>query len=427
VNVLVVGGGAREHAIAWKIRQSPLVDELYVAPGNAGTAAIATNIPVSTTDIEGQAQASREHGVDLTVVGPEAPLAAGIVDCFQEQRLAIFGPTKDAARIESSKSFAKELMAKHGIPTGRTEMFDSYREASSYVKSQSYPMVVKADGLAAGKGVTVAKTEEEAVRALQECLVDRVFGEAGDIVLVEECLVGREVSVFAFTDGDVVSSLAAACDYKRAHDGDTGPNTGGMGSYSPPPFWTPELAREVQETIMVPTVRALAQAGCAFKGVLYGGLMVTADGPKVLEFNCRLGDPETQVILPRLKTDLVDILLAVAEGTLNQTQIEWSTDACVGVVMAPGGYPSGYAIGIPILGLTRAENHGLVFHAGTRQEKDKKDKGSAVVTDGGRVLTVVGRGPGIGEARARAYEGVSRIHLEDGFYRRDIAAGIENR
>ena len=423
MRVLVVGGGAREHAIAWKIRQSPLVDGLYVAPGNAGTAAIATNLPVSATDIEGQARVAREYSVDLTVVGPEAPLDEGIVDCFHEQGLAIFGPTKEAARIESSKSFAKELMAKHGIPTGRTEVFESYREACSYVRSQAFPLVVKADGLAAGKGVTVAKTEEEAVKALHECLMERIFGAAGDIVLVEECLVGTEVSVFAFTDGDVVSSLVAACDYKRAHDGDTGPNTGGMGSYSPPPFWTAELAQEVRETIMVPTVRALAQTGCHYRGVLYGGLMVTADGPKVLEFNCRLGDPETQVILPRLTTDLVEMLLAVADGTLSRTPIEWSRDACVGVVMAPGGYPGRYATGVPISGLAEAETHGLVFHAGTRQEKEE---GSAVVTDGGRVLTMVGRGPGIGEAKARAYEGVAQIHLDGGFYRKDIAAGIEN-
>ena len=424
MKVLIVGGGAREHAIAWKIRQSPLVDGLYVAPGNAGTAAISVNLPVSATDIEGQARAAREHGVDLTVVGPEAPLAAGIVDCFLENGLAIFGPTREAARIESSKSFAKELMAKHSIPTGRTEVFSSYREACSYVKSQNFPLVVKADGLAAGKGVTVATTEEEAVKALHECLVERVFGAAGDLMLVEECLVGREVSVFAFTDGDVVSSLVAACDYKRAHDGDTGPNTGGMGSYSPPPFWTAELAREVQETIMVPAVRALAQEGCHYRGVLYGGLMVTQEGPKVLEFNCRLGDPETQVILPRLTTDLVEILLAVADGTLRKTSIEWSTDACVGVVMAPGGYPGRYATGVTISGLRLAETHGLVFHAGTRQEKEE---GSAVVTDGGRVLTMVGRGPGMDEARARAYEGVAQIHLEGGFYRGDIAASIEDR
>ena len=419
--MLVVGNGAREHAIAWKIRQSALLDELFVAPGNAGTAAIATNIPVQASDIEGQARAAREHGVDLTVIGPEVPLAAGIVDCFQEQGLAVFGPTRKAARIESSKLFAKELMAKHGIPTGRYEVFDSYDEACSYVKSQALPLVVKADGLAAGKGVTVARTEAEAMNALHECLVERVFGTSGDLVLVEECLTGPEVSVFAFTDGETLSPLVAACDYKRAYDGNEGPNTGGMGSYSPPPFWTAALEQGVRERIMEPTVKALAQEGCAFNGVLYGGLMLTEDGPKVIEFNCRMGDPETQVIMPRLKTDLVEILLSIANGTLNKTSIKWSTEACVGVAMASGGYPGSYATGLPISGLAEAEARGLVFHAGTRQEEEERSK---IVTDGGRVLTVVGKGSSMNEARAQAYEGIAQIRLEGGFYRRDIAAGI---
>ena len=421
MKVLVVGNGAREHAIAWKIRQSALLDELFVAPGNAGTAAIATNIPVQASDIEGQARAAREHGVDLTVIGPEVPLAAGIVDCFQEQGLAVFGPTREAARIESSKVFAKELMAKHGILTGRYEVFDSYDEACSYVKSQALPLVVKADGLAAGKGVTVARTEAEAMKALHKCLVERVFGTSGDLVLVEECLTGPEVSVFAFTDGETLSPLVAACDYKRAYDGNEGPNTGGMGSYSPPPFWTAALEQGVRERIMEPTVKALAQEGCAFNGVLYGGLMLTEDGPKVIEFNCRMGDPETQVIMPRLKTDLVEILLSIARGTLNKTSIKWSTEACVGVAMASGGYPGSYATGLPISGLAEAEARGLVFHAGTRQEEEKRSK---IVTDGGRVLTVVGKGSSMNEARAQAYEGIAQIRLEGGFYRRDIAAGI---
>ncbi|MDP6494468.1 MAG: phosphoribosylamine--glycine ligase, partial [Dehalococcoidia bacterium] len=418
MKVLVVGNGAREHAIAWKIRQSPLVDELFVAPGNAGTAAIATNIPVSATDIEEQMKVAIQHGIDLTVVGPEAPLAAGIVDRFQEQDLPVFGPTKGAARIESSKVFAKELMAKHGIPTGRYAVFDSYGEACSYVKSQALPVVVKADGLAAGKGVAVAKTEEEAVKALQECLVERVFGVSGDWVLVEECLAGPEVSVFAFTDGETLSPLVTACDYKRAFDRDEGPNTGGMGSYSPPPFWSLEMEQEVREKIMEPTVRALAQEGCPFRGVLYGGLMLTEDGPKVIEFNCRLGDPETQVILPRLKEDLVEIIVSVVNGMLNKTSIAWSDEACVGVVMVPGGYPGSYATGMAISGLDEANTKGLVLHAGTRQE------GLVTITDGGRTLTVVGKGRNLEEARSQAYEGISHIQLEGGFFRRDIAAGI---
>jgi phosphoribosylamine--glycine ligase len=424
VNILVVGNGAREHAIAWKLKQSPLVDELFVAPGNAGTAAIATNIAVAASDIEGQAKTAREHGVDLTVVGPEGPLAAGIVDVFKKQELAVFGPNRDAARIESSKVFAKELMNKYGIPTGEYEIFDSYDEACRYVKSHAYPLVIKADGLAAGKGVTVAKTEEEAVKALHECLVQRVFDTSGDHVLVEECLVGLEVSVFAFTDGEAMSPMVAACDYKRAFDGDQGPNTGGMGSYSPPPFWTAELEREVYEKIMEPTVRAMAQEGCPYSGVLYGGLILTNEGPKVIEFNSRLGDPETQVILPRLKTDLVEILLAVADGKLNKTSITWGTEACVGVAMASGGYPGSYETGFPISGLAQAEAPRLVFHAGTRHEKGKE---SATLTDGGRVLTVVGKGFNMKEARKQAYEGIARIHFEGGFYRSDIAVGIDNR
>jgi phosphoribosylamine--glycine ligase len=281
--------------------------------------------------------------------------------------------------------------------------------------------VVKADGLAAGKGVTVAKSLEEAVEALRDCMVERVFGPAGDLVLVEECLVGREVSVFAFTDGETMSPMIAACDYKRAYDGDEGPNTGGMGSYSPPELWSAELEGEVEERVMMPTVRALAQEGCPFKGVLYGGLILTQDGPKVVEFNCRLGDPEAQVILPRLSSDIMELFLAVIEGNLIQTPITWSDEACVGVVIAPGGYPGAYATGHTVSGISQAEEHGLVFHAGTDAVDGEAPR---VVTSGGRTFTVVGSGRSLGEARGRAYEGVSHIHFEGGFYRRDIAAGI---
>ena len=421
MKILIVGNGAREHAIAWKINQSPLVDCLYVAPGNAGTAKVATNIPILPTDIEGQASAAIEYGIDLTIVGPEAPLAAGIVDYFYDRGLAVFGPTKSAARIESSKVFAKQLMTTHGIPTGRAEIFDSYSEARSYVNSQTYPVVVKADGLAAGKGVTVARTKEEAMKALNECMVERIFGAAGDRVILEECLTGKEISIFTFTDGESMSPFVAACDYKRAYDGDNGPNTGGMGSYSPPEFWTAELEREILETIMRPIVNALAQTGSPYKGVLYGGLMCTENGPKVIEFNCRMGDPETQVILPRLTTDLVKIMLSVTNGTLNETPIEWSSEACVGVVMASEGYPGDYTTGISISGLAQASDNGLVFHAGTKQvHEDISD----TITNGGRVLTVVGRGPKIDTARTQAYESIARIQIDGGFYRRDIAAVI---
>ena len=418
MKALVVGGGAREHAIAWKLRRSHLVEELYVAPGNAGTADIATNLPIADTDLDGLARVAKQHGVDLTVVGPEVPLAMGIVDHFQAAGLTVFGPTQAAARIESSKVFAKELMLKYGVPTGRAEVFDSYEEADRYVREHSPPLVVKADGLAAGKGVTVADTRQAAVNALRECMVDRVFGSSGDRVLVEECLRGREVSVFAFVDGETVSPMVAACDYKRAHDGDRGPNTGGMGAYSPPEFWKADLERKVRDTIIEPVARALAKEGCPYRGVLYGGLILTDDGPKVIEFNCRLGDPEAQVLLPRLSSDLAEILVAVLDGKLSETTTEWSSDACVGVAVASGGYPASYETGFAISGLSQARETAEVFHAGTRAGAD-----GGPVTSGGRVLTVVGRGSSLEEARARAYRSVESISFAGGFYRRDIAAG----
>ena len=419
MRALVVGGGAREHTIAWKLRQSALVEELYVAPGNAGTADIATNLPVADTDLEGLAQAARQHGIDLTVVGPEVPLDMGIVDHFQAAGLRIFGPSQAAARIESSKVFAKELMLRHGIPTGRAEVFDSYEQAEAYVRKHSTPLVVKADGLAAGKGVTVAGTRQAAVNALRECMVDRVFGASGDRVLVEECLSGREVSVFAFVDGETVSPLVAACDYKRAHDGDRGPNTGGMGAYSPPEFWDADLEERVRDTIMVPVARALVNEGCPYQGVLYGGLMLTEDGPKVIEFNCRLGDPEAQALLPRLSSDLAEILASVLENKLSETPILWSGDACVAVAVASGGYPGSYETGFAITGLSQAQETSEVFHAGTRLADD----GAGPVTSGGRVLTVVGKGQSLAEARRQAYNSVEKISFAGGFYRKDIAAG----
>ena len=419
MKVLVVGGGAREHAIAWKLSGSPLVDALYVAPGNAGTAAVAENVPVLDTDLDGLARSARDLGVDVTVVGPEIPLAMGIVDRFQAEGLRIFGPTAAAARIESSKVFAKELMLRHGIPTGRAEVFESYDDAARFVRKLSPPLVVKADGLAAGKGVTVARTVDEALLALRECMVDRVFGDSGERVLVEEWLTGLEVSVFAFVDGESVSPLAAACDYKRAHDGDRGPNTGGMGAYSPPVFWNDALERDIRERVMLPVARAMAWEDSPFSGILYGGLMLTEDGPKVIEFNCRLGDPEAQVLLARLRTDLASIVLATLDGQLSETPIEWTDDACVGVVVASGGYPGSYVTGLPVAGLSEAASFGEVFHAGTRAA----DGGSAeAVTSGGRVLTVVGSGGSLAEAREWAYGGAAKVSFDGAFYRSDIAA-----
>jgi phosphoribosylamine--glycine ligase len=356
-----------------------------------------------------------EKDIDLTVVGPEAPLADGIVDRFQKSGIPIFGVTRAAAHIESSKVFAKELMQKYNIPCARGAAFSSYTEAEKYVKQLSPPVVVKADGLAAGKGVTIADSITQALDALSNIMETRVFGAAGDRVVIEEYLTGRELSAFAFTDTRTVIPMAAACDYKPVFDGDKGPNTGGMGSYSLPHFDSSQLAKTITETIMKPTVQAMAQEKRPYRSVLYGGLMVTDDGPKVLEFNARFGDPETQVILPLLKTDLVDIILAVINDNLDQINIEWSGDACVGVVMTSGGYPADYKTGFLISGLNSLDKDILVFHASTRLESEQ------VLTNGGRVLTVVARGKTIAEAREKVYANVTRIHFEGCHYRKDIA------
>ena len=417
MNVLIVGNGAREHAIAWKLRQSRGVGELFIAPGNAGTAALGANIACSATDLDGLVRAAREHKAGLTVVGPETPLAAGIVDRFRTEDLPVFGPTKAAARLEYSKAFAKELMQRHGIPTAKTRVFTNPDEAKRYVASASVPLVVKVDGLAAGKGVTVCTTREQATEAIAEAMETKAFGAAGERVLVEECLVGREVSVFAFTDGRHLSPLVAACDYKRLLDGDAGPNTGGMGSYSPPEFWDERLASQAMDLVMRPTVSAMAHEGNPYTGVLYAGLMLTTDGLKVLEFNCRLGDPETQVLLPRLQTDLLELLLATVSGRLDQCAVRWTAEACVGVVLASGGYPGEYRRGVRIQGLESVPESAVVFHAGT-----KPGSGGAPVTDGGRVMTVCALGASLAEARKKAYEGVSLIQFDDMYFRRDIAA-----
>lgn len=416
MRILVVGSGAREHAITWKLSQSPLVEDLVVAPGNAGTAEIASNVDVDPEDLDGLLKVAKDEAVDLTVVGPEAPLAAGIADRFQDAGLPIFGPTREAARIESSKLFAKRLMLDSGIPTSAARAFSSFGEASEYVEGLAMPVVVKADGLAAGKGVVVADTRDEAVDALHACLEARVFGAAGEVVLIEECLVGREVSVFAFVDGAHVSSMVAACDYKRAGDGDAGPNTGGMGSFTPPSFWDDDLQHRVRTEIMEPATAALAERGSPYTGVLYAGIMVTEEGPRVFEFNCRLGDPETQVVLPRLKTDLAEVMMCTARGSLSDLCVDWGTEAAVGVVVASGGYPGSYDTGFQIDGLESMED-AVVFHAGTRP-----DARGEVLTDGGRVLTVVSTADSVEEARRRVYGNVSRIGFRESFYRTDIAA-----
>ena len=416
MKVLLIGSGGREHAIAWKLAQSQLVDELIVAPGNAGTAEIGSNVDVDSEDLDGVIALARDRAVDLTVVGPEAPLAAGIADMFHDAGLALFGPTQAAARIESSKSFAKEVMLEAGVPTSSARTFTSFREASEYVRDTQLPVVVKADGLTGGKGVAVADTFDEAIDALRDRLESKEFGAAGELVLIEECLVGREVSVFAFVDGTHVSSMVAACDYKRAGDGDVGPNTGGMGSFTPPSFWDDELEHRVRRQIMEPVARALVDRGTPYLGVLYAGIMVTEEGPKVYEFNCRLGDPETQVILPRLKTDLAEVMMAAARGRLADVDVDWGAEAGVAVVVASSDYPGQYTTGFPIDGLDAVEG-ATVFHAGT-----KTGEPHGVLTDGGRVLTVVSMGGSVDEARRTVYENLSRIRFKGSFYRTDIAA-----
>ena len=416
LKVLVIGGGAREHTLAWKLAQSPNVLEICVAPGNAGTGFVAKNLDIKPDELESLARAARERRIDLTVVGPEAPLATGIVDLFQARGIPVFGPSKEATRIESSKVFAQGLMKKYGIPCAGSRSFSSFAEAKDYVKTQQTPIVVKADGLAAGKGSVVAGSTAEALTALSDIMEKRIFGEAGDQVLVEECLQGKEVSLLAFSDGKTVVPMVPACDYKRACDGDEGPNTGGMGSYSPPKLFGSEMINRVMDTILEPTVRAMAKEGKPYKGVLYAGLMLTEEGPKALEFNARFGDPESQVMLPLLKSDLVEIMLAVLDERLDKTQIEWSDEACVGVVMASGGYPGSYKTGFPIKGLDKVDDDILVFHAGTRESE------GIIYTDGGRVLTVTATGGTIAEAGDRVYSNIRRIHFEGCHNRHDIGA-----
>lgn len=411
-----MGGGAREHTLVWKLAQSPKVKEIFAAPGNAGTARLAQNLDIKAEDIEGLLKAAKDLKIDLTVVGPEAPLAAGIADRFLASGLAIFGASQKAAEVESSKVFAKELMQKHGIPCGQSASFTNYQQAKEYLQRQKPPIVVKADGLAAGKGVIIAESVPEAQEALASIMERKTLGTAGDRVLIEEHLVGREMSTFVFTDGRTVVPMVPACDYKRIFDGDQGPNTGGMGSYSPPPFYNEALAHIIANTIMEPAIMALGDANRTYSGVLYGGLMITNNLPKVLEFNARFGDPETQVVLPRLKTDIVDIMLAVVDNKLDTINIEWSDDACVGVVLASAGYPGSYNTGYAISGLDEVDKDIMVFHAGTKAGLEGQ-----VLTSGGRVMTIAATGKNLNEARERVYKNIPRIHFEGCQYRRDIA------
>ena len=418
MKILLVGSGAREHAMAWKISQSDTSCDIYVAPGNAGISQIAKNIPVKADDIDAIVEIAKDLQIGLTVVGPEVPLANGIADKFHESGLLIFGPSMAASRIESSKIFAKDLMNVHGIPTAKSEIFDDHNLALEYVTQCEMPVVIKADGLTAGKGVTVAESIEECASAINRQMVLKEFDSAGKRVLIEEHLEGTEVSVFGFVDGVYVSPMVAACDYKRLREGDTGPNTGGMGSYSPPPknIWNESLDRQVRVQIMEPIAKAMAIEGFPYHGVLYAGLMITPDGPKVIEFNCRLGDPEAQVILPRLKTDLLQVMMSVARGTLDEVTVEWDSISCVGVVIASSGYPAKYDVGYLINGLDDVNS--TVFHGGTKFAEGMPD--NHIVSDGGRVLTVSAVGNTSEEARSNVYADVERISFTGSFYRSDI-------
>lgn len=414
MKVLVVGGGGREHALVWKLKQSPRVKEIFCAPGNAGIAALATCVNISAEDIPGLLAFAKDKGIDLTLVGPEAPLCAGIADRFQEAGLKIFGPSRAAAEIEGSKVVAKDIMAKYGIPTARYAVFTSSEDAAQYINQIGAPCVVKADGLAAGKGVIVAMDNETALDAVRSIMVDRDFGEAGKLVVVEECLVGEEVSILAFTDGVNVVPMVSSQDHKRVFDNDQGPNTGGMGAYAPAPVYTPALHRQVMDEIIVPMIRALDAEGRAYSGVIYAGLMITGTGPKVLEFNARFGDPETQPVLSLLETDLIEIIDAILEKRLDSIDIKWKKQSSVCVVLASGGYPGSYEKGKVIKGLDQVSPETMVFHAGTA----KKD--GEIVTAGGRVLGVTAVGPDILAAIKSAYKTVEKISFDGMQYRKDI-------
>lgn len=418
MRVLVVGGGGREHALCWKLSQSSMVDRLYAAPGNAGMAELAALVPVSSGDVTGLVDFAERESIDLTVVGPEAPLVAGLADEMQSRGMAVFGPTREAARLEGSKVWARRLCDAHAIPGPRSRHFDQVGPAMEFIDQMEAPYVIKADGLAAGKGVTVSEDRAAAQRALERCLVARAFGEAGQKVLIEEFLQGQEVSAMALTDGRSVLPLAMAQDYKRALDGDRGPNTGGMGSYSPPGFVDQETQTLIEENVLRAVAAALEAEGIRYQGVLYAGVMLTAQGPKVLEFNCRFGDPETQVVLPRLVPNLGELLLACVEGNLSDYRMTWTQEACVGVVLASAGYPGQVHTGKVLSGVDQAgEIHGVqVFHSGTVARDGR------VVTSGGRVLTVTAMGSDVQEARDRAYRACSLIGFEGVSYRTDIAA-----
>jgi phosphoribosylamine---glycine ligase len=422
MRVLVIGGGGREHALVWKISQSPKVTDIYCAPGNAGTAEIATNVPIAADQIDQLLEFAQKNEIGLTVVGPEQPLVMGIVDQFQEKGLRIFGPTARAAELEGSKAFSKNIMKKYGLPTAEYEIFTSHELAQRYFDKETGPIVVKASGLAAGKGVILCRNSAEGLNAVDTIMKDKSFGEAGDQVVIEEFLEGQEVSVLAFSDGNTVLLMDSAQDHKAALDGDKGPNTGGMGAYSPAPIFTDILRQKVRDKIMLPLVRAMNSEGRPYKGILYAGLMLTKYGPKTLEFNARFGDPETQPLLVRMESDIVPLFEACIDGTLDQHELQWKPEPSVCVVMAAKGYPGSYEKGKEISGLDEAGAlpDVVVFHAGTKAEKGK------VLTSGGRVLGVTATGPDTPSAIKKAYEAVAKIQWGGIHYRKDIGHRVNN-
>lgn len=422
MKVLIVGGGGREHAIAWKVARSKRVDKLYCAPGNAGIAQVAECVNIGVMDFEKLTAFAKEQDIDLTIIGPDDPLAAGAADAFQAAGLKVFGPGKDAAILEASKAFSKDLMKKYHIPTAAYETFDSPEAALAYVETAALPIVLKADGLALGKGVLICRTREEAREGVRSLMMDRQFGTAGDRIVVEEFMTGREVSVLSFVDGNVVKIMSSAQDHKRARDGDEGLNTGGMGTFSPSPFYTEEVDAFCREKIFQPTVDAMRAEGRTFKGIIFFGLMLTEKGPKVLEYNARFGDPETQVVLPRMKNDIVDVFEACIDGTLDQVELDFEDNAAVCVVLASDGYPEHYEKGLPISGLEEFEGREgyYAFHAGS-----KFDDRGRIVTNGGRVLGVTALGEDLKKARANAYEAAQWVRFDNKYMRRDIGKAID--
>ena len=422
MKVLVIGGGGREHAICWKLSKSPKVDELYCAPGNAGIAEVAKCVDIGVMDFEKMADFAKKEAFDLVVVGPDDPLAGGIVDVLEEKGLRVFGPRKNAAILEGSKAFSKDLMKKYGIPTAAYETFDTPEAALNYLETAPVPIVLKADGLALGKGVLICNTREEAKEGVKTLMLDRQFGHAGDRIVVEQFMTGREVSVLSFVDGKTIKIMTSAQDHKRAKDGDQGLNTGGMGTFSPSPFYTPEVDEFCKKHIYQATVDAMKAEGREFKGIIFFGLMLTADGPKVLEYNARFGDPETQVVLPRMKNDIVDVFEACVDGTLDQIDLQFEDNAAVCVVLASDGYPEHYEKGKKITGLENFKDKDgyYVFHAGS-----KFDAEGNILTNGGRVLGVTATGKDLKEARANAYKATEWVNFENKYMRHDIGHAID--